>query len=219
MDWALIFIILAAIIGLLAYGYLNYYKKWYDVPTVAAPEAQLLEKPVVKPAKPIDASAPLAIHIPKINVTAAFDEGPCPLTNGALNPPTLKTVCAYTAPDRPYTLPSSHSEDVTVVAGHAGAGIPSVLDKLYDGDYTMDIGDELFIRTAESGDNWLVYKVTDRHNPEKPALVDDTEIWGEKATPGRLLLISCIIPGNPFAASTQNVVMGFKYTGVTQKAA
>ncbi|WP_245532924.1 sortase [Corynebacterium ulceribovis] len=219
VDWVLIVLIVSAMVAMVVYGYFNYYKKWYDVPAVDAPQAQLLEKPAAKPAQPIGESQPMAMHIPKLGITAGFDDAVCPLTDGALNPPTLKTVCYFTAPDRPYTLPSTDSKDVTVVAGHAGAGIPSVLDGLYDNGYTMDLGDELLIRTADSGDSWLVYKVTDRHSPDKPELGDDKEIWGEDATPGRLLLISCIMPGNPFAQSTQNVVLGFEFSGVKQQAA
>lgn len=104
-----------------------------------------------------------------------------------------------------------------VIAGHTGAGVPAVFNDLYDGSadkHQVHIGDELFIRTEESGDLWLVYEATDLHEPEKSGLSQSEEIWGTSATPGRLLTISCIQPANLLQAAVKNAVVGWQYSRV-----
>lgn len=163
----------------------------------------------------IPAGQPLEMYIPAIDLVAGFEQGSCRLVDGLIDPATLNLACTYTAPDRPYRLPGSNAEDIVVVAGHAGAGTDAVFDPLYSPDadhHNVQVGDVMYIRTETSGEYWLKYTVSDLHSPEKESLSQDVSIWGEGATPGRLLTISCIQPA--FAPSVRNAVVGWQFAGV-----
>lgn len=158
---------------------------------------------------------PVQMYIPAIGLVAGFEQGSCRLVDGLIDPATLDLACAYTAPDRPYRLPGSNTGDIVVIAGHAGAGTDAVFDPMYNPDadsHNVQVGDVMYIRTDTSGDNWLKYTASDLHSPEKGSLSGDVSIWGEGATPGRLLTISCIQPA--FAPSVRNAVVGWQFAGV-----
>ena len=137
------------------------------------------------------------------------DRGPDPLH--------MMDVCFYTADDKPYVLPSTDQEDVAVMAGHAGARVPGVFDDVFDsvaGEFAVKPGDELRVRTVESGDKWLVYEATDFHSPTKEELAVDDEMWGEEPTPGRLLLLTCLQPADFDQPALHNAVVGYQFVGV-----
>ena len=165
----------------------------------------------------VNPSRPVEMYIPSIGLRADFETENCAVTDGAIDPDTMSEACAYTSDDRPYSLPGSNASDIAVIAGHTGAGVPAVFNDLYDGTaerHQVSIGDELFVRTEESGDLWLVYEATDLHEPEKSGLSQSEEIWGTSATPGRLLTISCIQPPNLLQAALKNAVVGWQYSRV-----
>ncbi|MDU0478469.1 hypothetical protein QVA66_04345 [Staphylococcus chromogenes] len=167
---------------------------------------------------PIAPSEPVEMVIPALNLRADFQAGTCRYRNGAIDPESMDKACIYTAQDRPYVLPGTGSTDLVVIAGHTGAGVPGVFNALYDGaanKHTVTVGDQLFVRTAASGDRWLVYNATDLHSPDKKTLGEDTSVWGDGPMPGRLLTISCIQPPNPLAASVKNAVVGWQFAGVS----
>lgn len=184
------------------------------------PQAQQAPEPDDKPeaaAEDIPPSRPLEMMIPSVDLHASFEDVNCLNKDGKIDPTTLHLACAYTADDRPYSLPGSTAKDIAVVAGHAAAGVPAVFDKLYDPDHerhTITVGDALYIKTEASGEKWLKYEATDLHEPEKTALADDPAIWGTGPIPGRLLTITCIRPANPFAPSVRNAVIGWQFTSV-----
>lgn len=165
----------------------------------------------------INSSAAVEIVIPDVGIRANFDEEPCRMKNGAIDPKSMSNACVYTSPDMPYALPGTDAPDVVVVAGHTGAGVPAVFNNLYDGKndrQTVSEGAKLYLRTAESAGKWLVYKATDFHSPQKESLADNSEIWGTEPTPGRLLTISCVQPANPLAPSVRNAVVGWQFAGI-----
>lgn len=115
-------------------------------------------------------SRPLEMYIPAIGLGAGFEPNDCRAYGGTIDPATLDLACVYTAPDRPYSLPGSYAEDIVVIAGHTGAGVEAVFDKLYDGSadhHTIRQGDVLYLRTETSGEAWLKYVATDFHDPVK----------------------------------------------------
>ncbi|MDN6245665.1 MAG: hypothetical protein L0J38_03890 [Corynebacterium casei] len=159
----------------------------------------------------------MEMYIPSIDLRADFEAENCAVTDGAIDPDTMSEACTYTSDDRPYSQPGTDASDIVVIAGHTGAGVPAVFNDLYDGtadEHQVSVGDELFIRTEESGDLWLVYEATDLHEPEKSGLSQSAEIWGTSATPGRLLTISCIQPPNLLQAAVKNAVVGWQYSRV-----
>ncbi|EFK55592.1 hypothetical protein KBP53_09920 [Corynebacterium genitalium ATCC 33030] len=161
----------------------------------------------------IPVSRPVEMTIPSIGLNANFEEADCRFMDGAIDPASLTEACAFTAEDKPYSLPGTNADDIVVIAGHAAAGVPAVFDALYDvraDRHTVAPGDALYLRTEESGDKWLKYQATDLHSPEKEGLSQAAEIWGDAPMPGRLLTISCVQPNNPFQQSTRNAVVGWQ---------
>lgn len=178
---------------------------------VATGQVQTQDIPVIDP------SQPLEIVIPDVKIRAKFDEQSCRVKNGAIDPKSMDNACVYTAEDRPYVLPGTNSADIVVIAGHTGAGVHAVFNNLYDGKedkHTIAEGAKLYIKTANSGERWIVYRATDFHSPSKELLEGSAEIWGTDAMPGRLLTISCIQPANPLATSVRNAVVGWQFEGV-----
>ena len=189
-------------------------------PAPAPPENLHPERIAVDPDAHIAASPAVEMWIPSIELVAAFEEGPCRVREGAIDPASLSRACTYTAADRPYSLPASDAADLVVIAGHTGAGVSAVFDEFYDGAndrHTVARGNRLYLRTSASGTRWLVYEATDLHDPSKDGLAQDPEVWGETAMPGRLLTISCIQPANPLAAAVRNAVVGWQYRGVVEE--
>lgn len=160
---------------------------------------------------------PVEMVIPGVDTRAKFEDGNCRFKDGAIDPATLDKACVYTADDKPYSLPGTSAEDIVVIAGHAAAGVPAVFDKLYDAPaekHTVTPGDTMYLRTATSGDRWLMYQATDLHSPDKEGLPQSAEIWGNVPMPGRLLTITCVQPANPFQDSVRNAVIGWQLQGV-----
>lgn len=194
---------------------------WQREAPVKPPEGLETNEVIAEQSPPIAPSAAEEMFIPTIDVHADFEDGACRVKDGAIDPATLDKACTYTAADKPYSLPGTSSPDVVVIAGHTGAGVPAVFDNLYDGSadhHRVKIGDKLYLRTADSGDNWLVYQATDLHDPVKEGLSEDASVWGEGATPGRLLTISCIQPANPLQSSVRNAVVGWQFQGTSNTA-
>lgn len=170
-----------------------------------------------EPATVIEPSPAVEMSIPSIDVRATFEDGSCRVKDDKINPDSMREACTYTAEGKPYALPGTDSPDIVVIAGHTGAGVPAVFNNLYDGranEHKVSIGDKLYLRTENSGDEWLVYTATDLHDPSKDGLEQDTSIWGEGPMPGRLLTISCIQPANLLAAAVRNAVVGWQFDGV-----
>ncbi|MDK8546344.1 hypothetical protein [Corynebacterium pseudodiphtheriticum] len=174
---------------------------------------------VPEPVMHIEPAPAVEMMIPALDMYAVFEDEACRVKDGAIDPATMEYACTYTADDRPYSLPGTDADDIVVIAGHTGAGVAGVFDELYDGsndEHKVSMGDKLYLRTATSGDQWLVYEATDMHSPQKELLAGDPNIWGESATPGRLLTISCVQP--LFQTSIRNAVVGWQYEGVTNNA-
>ena len=185
---------------------------------VNPPEGLETNEVTAEEAPAIDPSPAVELFIPAIEVHADFQDGSCRVVNGAINPDSMNKACTYTAEDRPYSLPGTTSQDIVVIAGHTGAGVPGVFNNLYDGsanEHKVHLGDKLYVRTQNSGQNWLIYTATDLHDPDKQGLSDDASIWGEGPMPGRLLTISCIQPANPLEPAVRNAVVGWQYEGTT----
>ncbi|HFG8947752.1 hypothetical protein ACL1HZ_10155 [Corynebacterium striatum] len=189
--------------------------------SISPPEGLETNEVTAEQAPVIEPSAAVEMFIPAIDVHAKFDDDNCRVLDGTINPDTMDKACTYTADDRPYSLPGTNAEDIVVIAGHTGAGVPAVFNKLYDGaanEHKVSIGDKLYVRTKNSDQNWLIYAATDLHDPDKQGLAGDSSAWGDDATPGRLLTISCIQPANPLEAAVRNAVVGWQYEGTTHTA-
>ncbi|MEO5305722.1 MULTISPECIES: hypothetical protein [Corynebacterium] len=205
----LVAIVAVVLVGIIAALKLN------QEPDTPAPQPTEV---VTEPAAVIEPSPAVEMYIPTIDVRASFEEGSCRVKDNKINPDSMNKACTYTAEDKPYSLPGTDSPDIVVIAGHTGAGVPAVFNNLYDGradEHKAAVGDKLYLRTQNSGEQWLVYTATDLHDPSKEGLEQDESIWGADAKPGRLLTISCIQPANPLASAVRNAVVGWQFEGVT----
>lgn len=168
-------------------------------------------------ASSIAQARPVEMVVPVLGLRAGFEQADCRVVDGKIDPKTMDKACALTGEGYPYALPGTDAGDIVVVAGHTGAGVNAVFNKLYDGKaehHNVAKGDTLFMRTESSGEDWLKYTATDLHEPDKGALAGNAEIWGTGPMPGRLLTISCIQPANPLADSVRNAVVGWQLAGV-----
>lgn len=181
--------------------------------TTSAPSATTVRR---QAAAQIASGRPVEMVVPVLGMRAGFEEADCRVVDGAIDPRSMDKACALTGEGYPYALPGTDAKDLVVIAGHTGAGVSGVFDKLYDGTaerHTVAEGDYLYVRTETSGEDWLVYRATDLHDPDKKALASDPAIWGNGPMPGRLLTISCIQPANLLADSVRNAVVGWQLEG------
>lgn len=179
-------------------------------------ETAVSAEPRRQAAASITQGRPVEMVVPVLGLRAGFEGADCRVVDGKIDPKSMDKACALTGQDYPYELPGTDAGDIVVVAGHTGAGVDAVFNKLYDGKaerHTVAEGDTLFVRTETSGEDWLKYTATDLHDPDKGALASNTEIWGTGPMPGRLLTISCIQPANLLADSVRNAVVGWQLAG------
>ena len=203
--------------------------------TSAMPLKTATPKSSVKPSAPprISGSAPTQIYLPRLGVTIDIsDVAPvCPVTtiNGEpmLDPDRSNYTKACYFVDRryPYALPGTNALDLAVLAGHTSRQFPSAFNVFYDwqnAQFTVRKGDELWLKTAESGGSWLVYTATDLLTPKKYAasgsvsLMDDPSVWGTAPTPGVLLTIGCLQPQDLGQRSSKNFVIKWRFTRVVK---
>ena len=185
-------------------------------PPVPAQETSVSAEPRRQAAASIAQGRPVEMVVPVLGLRAGFEQADCRVVDGKIDPKSMDKACALTGEGYPYELPGTDAGDIVVVAGHTGAGVDAVFNKLYDGKaerHTVATGDTLFVRTETSGEDWLKYTATDLHDPDKGALASNTEIWGTGPMPGRLLTISCIQPANLLADSVRNAVVGWQLAG------
>lgn len=179
-------------------------------------ETSVSAAPRRQAAASISQSRPVEMVVPVLGLRAEFEQADCRVVDGKIDPKVMDKACALTGEGYPYQLPGTDAGDIVVVAGHTGAGVNAVFNKLYDGKaerHTVAVGDTVFIRTESSGDDWLKYTATDLHDPDKGTLAGNAEIWGTGPIPGRLLTISCIQPANLLAESVRNAVVGWQLAG------
>lgn len=186
-------------------------------PPEPAQTTSVAAEPRRQAASSVAQARPVEMVVPVLGLRAGFEQADCRVVDGKIDPKTMDKACALTGEGYPYALPGTDAGDIVVVAGHTGAGVNAVFNKLYDGKaehHNVAPGDTLFLRTESSGEDWLKYTATDLHEPDKGALAGNAEIWGSGPMPGRLLTISCIQPANPLADSVRNAVVGWQLAGV-----
>lgn len=132
----------------------------------------------------------------------------------------ITSACYYTAPDKPYRLPGSQTDDLVVLAGHTWRRGDAAFNFLWDwqrGAWSVAIGDEVWVRTQASGNAWLVYRAVSLHTPDKDGgLASDESIWGTGPLPNRLLTIGCLQPSDQTQRSNKNVVVAWDFVRVRE---
>lgn len=181
---AAIVIAIAAIAGFRSGSSSATSKSSSTTPTSSAPVPSSTQSDLLQ----VDAppSQPIEMFIPSIKIDAPFENASCRVKNNKIDPATMDKACSYTSNDKPYSQPGTNAPDIAVIAGHTGAGVPAVLNNLYDGTndrHTVALRAKMYLRTESSGDNWLRYTATDRHGPQKSGLSEDQSVWGRWSDP------------------------------------
>ncbi|GAB3086112.1 hypothetical protein CAQUA_01840 [Corynebacterium aquatimens] len=162
-------------------------------------QAYEAENPQVEPSMPVE------LAIPSAGMRGEFSQDVCRFEEGSVVPPTADRVCIFTSFDRPYTLPGTDARDIVVLAGN------DVFAPLYNGAdkrLAVNAGDDLYLRTEKSGDQWLRYQALDLHNPSPENLDSSPEIWGDGPLPGRLLTVV-----NPDGDASAPAIVGWQLMG------
>lgn len=139
-----------------------------------------------------------------------------------MTPPTYKEAYWNPTPIKPIDpkvshIPTSDAPDLAVIAAHTSfLSDMDGFNLLYDwreARFTLQIGDEVWLKAESSSDEWLVYRLVNQVFVPKGKLANSTEVWGEAAKPNHLLLIGCrqIAPGEP---SQDNFVLDFVFDRV-----
>lgn len=193
------------------------------IPLIPSTTSQPSETPVTTVKKQFVAqSRPVEIYWPSLNVRRQIAEEVCPVAG---QPPMidpdrskLMEACYLVGSKYVYELPGSEARDVVVLAGHTSRKRDTAFNPLYDwrnGRFTIALGQEMWVRTVASGDQWLVYRAVSTYTPGKyGGLMNDKEIWGSAPTPGVALTIGCAQPSDLSAHSSENIVIKWQFSGV-----
>ncbi len=165
----------------------------------------------------IPPSQPLELVVPstrsELTIDSRVDPMPTPCRS-VIDPPrdAQRLGGIYSCQD--FSLPGTNSHELSVIAGHAGQSIDTVFNKLYQRGIGL-VNQPVSLRTAASGNHWLIYTVQAVYTPDKKQLPYMAEIWGAPGenTAGRLVLITCDIETN--GSSPRNYVAVLQLKGVS----
>lgn len=156
----------------------------------------------------IDPSPPVNIFIPNDDPNLAISTVVKPMApcQELIDPPRGEGAGdIYYCTD--FAMPGTNSGSKTVIAGHASKNIDTWLNRLQSQGDSM-VGKQILLQTEASGDQWLVYTVSDVFEPTKEQLPYMTEVWGApgQSTSNRLVVVTCLIDGGRVAANNYVVV-------------
>lgn len=197
-------------------------------PVAPASTARGATTPAAPAALVVPQSEPLRLVQPDTGLDTSVLELPASRAD-PIDPPTLADAYWDPAPVPPVVEGQSfglgtQTPDLTVIAGHtSNKQDDAVFNPFYDWrtqTERLHVGHEVWVQTATSGSNWLVYTLDTVHFPAKDTgpdgLVNSVEVWGtaENPRPNRLLLIGCQQEPQVGRASQRNIVWDFHFTRV-----
>ena len=163
--------------------------------------------PTVSPPVLIEQSMPEELYVPSLDIKRDVAKAPCPIVNGKIDPAhdDYMRTCAVRGAGLRTELPGTSAPNAAMIVGHTWHAKPTwqasvdsaAFNALYNwdkgdaGEYTLKVGDEVWVRTEASGSRWLVYTVTGFDEPTKT--VGNDNLWGfqEQPVPGQLKLVGC----------------------------
>lgn len=111
-------------------------------------------------------------------------------------------------------LPGTNTPYYGIITGHSTNYGETVMNSFYKQGKKL-VGQRVYIKTAKSGNRWLVYQFTAVYKIDKDKLGGATQVWGDKktSTAGRIIFLTCqqIAPG---VNSVQNFVGVAEFVGV-----
>ena len=114
-----------------------------------------------------------------------------------------------------FAQPGTATPSLAVLAGHSSRSFDTVFNKLYRQGTALE-NEMVYLRTQDSGDHWLSYRVLHTYVPDKGELPYLTAVWGGdgSSTSGRLVLVTCQQTDSG-SESTANYVAVAQFVGVT----
>ncbi len=192
-------------------------------PSLEASSAAASPDIVTVKAISVPSSAPTELRIPSVGLTLRVLPDVCPVDeNGDIHPATLGDACYYTADSKPYQLPGSETTDLSVIAGHTCRWCgEAAFNPVYDWQaqkFLVAVGDELWLKTAASGERWLVYRATATHTAAKGAgsgsLRESVEVWGSAPKPRTLITLGCLQPNDGSPSSRENIAIEWLFEDI-----
>jgi hypothetical protein len=113
-----------------------------------------------------------------------------------------------------FAQPGTSSPSLAVLAGHSSRSLDTVFNRLYPQGSGLE-GQMVYLRTEDSGDRWLAYRIDRTYTPDQSQLPYLTAVWGGdgSSTAGRLVLVTCQQTETSVTA-TANYVAVAQYVGV-----
>ena len=197
--------------------------------SASTPTPPLTPSPMVSPPVLIEQSMPEELYVPSLDIKRSVAAGPCPIVNGKIDPARddYMRTCAVRGAGLRAELPGTSAPNTAMIVGHTWHAKPTwqasvdsaAFNALYNwdkgdsGEYTLKVGDEVWVRTEASGTRWLVYTVTGFDEPTKT--VGNDNLWGfqEYPVPGLLKLSGCQQKTDGTKA-TNNIVVNAMFTRV-----
>ena len=177
----------------------------------------------------IEQSMPKELYVPSLDIYRDVASKPCPFVDGKIDPARddYMRACAVRGEGLRTELPGTSAPNAAMIVGHTWHAKPTwqasvdsaAFNALYNwdkgdaGEYTLKVGDEVWVRTETSGTRWLVYAVTGFDEPTKT--VGNDSLWGfqENPVPGQLKLVGCQQKTDG-TKSTNNIVVNAQFTRV-----
>ena len=184
---------------------------------------------MVSPPVLIEQSMPKELYVPSLDIYRDVASKPCPFVDGKIDPARddYMRACAVRGEGLRTELPGTSAPNAAMIVGHTWHAKPTwqasvdsaAFNALYNwdkgdaGEYTLKVGDEVWVRTETSGTRWLVYTVTGFDEPTKT--VGNDSLWGfqENPVPGQLKLVGCQQKTDG-TKSTNNIVVNAQFTRV-----
>lgn len=169
--------------------------------------SSLMPNPAASAAELIEQSMPVQVYVPSLGIYRDVATQPCPIVNGKIDPSrsNYMSTCIVRGEKLRTELPGTTAPNAVLIVGHTWhakdtwlASVDSAAfnalynwDKGEAGEYTLKIGDEVWVRTIASGTRWLVYEIKTFDEPTKTFGNDN--LWGfqEYPVPGLLKLSGC----------------------------
>ncbi len=113
-----------------------------------------------------------------------------------------------------FAQPGTSSPDLAVLAGHSSTNLDTAFNRLYRQGSALT-GQTVYVRTEDSGDRWLAYRVEHTDTPQQGELPYLTSVWGGDGKLDRRSAGPGDLPANEEGTpATANFVAVAQFAGV-----
>lgn len=182
----------------------------------AGPASALSSEPVSPDQAAFAPSRAVQVYIPSSNPDLVIDTsvealGGC---RSVIDPPRTGSHVGGVFGCTDFAQPGTSSPDLAVLAGHSSTNLDTAFNRLHRQGSALT-GQTVYVRTEDSGDRWLAYRVEHTDTPQQDELLYLTSVWGGdgSSTAGRLVLVTCQ-QNEDRTPATANIVAVAQFEGV-----